>query len=153
MRMEHSILKRATLPAFMVLFFSGCAVGPDYRPPEAPNVKTYTSEGLPSETTGGAPGTASPYQRFNPGKDIPAEWWSLFQSDQLDQVIREALGRNPTLAAAQATLLQAQENLRAVAGSALFPSVDAKAGASRQKISGAAFGQPDSNFSPFTVTV
>ncbi len=87
--MEHSILKRATLPAFMVLFLFGCAVGPDYRPPDAPNVRTYTSEGLPAETAG-APGTASPYQRFNPEKDIPAEWWTLFQSDQLDQVIRYA---------------------------------------------------------------
>jgi len=151
MSTERSILKATTLgSAFAILVLSGCAVGPDYRPPEAPSVKTYTAEGLPAETAR-ARGTAGTVQRFNAGRDIPAEWWALFQSDQLDQVIREALHNNPTLAAAQATLRQARENLKAVAGSALFPSVNANASATRQKISGAAFGQPDNNFSPFTL--
>jgi NodT family efflux transporter outer membrane factor (OMF) lipoprotein len=66
-------------------------------------------------------------------------------------VVRQALTNNPTLAAAQATLRQSQENLNALVGSALFPSVDANASVSRQKISGAAFGQPNANFSPFTL--
>lgn len=145
------MLKGTTIgAAFAVLVLSGCAVGPNFRTPDAPNAKTYTAEGLPTETAG-APGTTSPAQRFDPEKDIPAEWWALFQSEQLDALIRDALDHNPTLAAAQATLRQARENLRAVVGSALFPGVDANASAARQKISGAAFGQPDTKFSPFTL--
>jgi NodT family efflux transporter outer membrane factor (OMF) lipoprotein len=151
MSTEYIIRKGATIGVvFAVLVFSGCAVGPEYKPPDAPNAKAYYEEELPRETAG-FPGAAGPAQRFNPGKDIPAEWWSLFQSDQLDRLIREALDRNPSLTAAQATLRQAQENLRAVVGSALYPSVNANASASRQKISGAAFGQPNNNFSPFTL--
>ena len=113
-------------------------------------MKSYITGESPGETVE-IPGTAGSVQRFLAGKDIPAEWWTLFGSDQLDQVIREALDRSPTLAAAQATLQQSQENLRALVGSALFPSVNASASAARQKISGAGFGQPDTQFSPFTL--
>jgi NodT family efflux transporter outer membrane factor (OMF) lipoprotein len=69
----------------------------------------------------------------------------------LDLIIRQAIADSPTLAAAQATLRQSQENLRALVGSAFFPSVDAEAMASRQKISGASFGEPNLEISPFTL--
>ena len=151
MNTEHLPLRKTAIGVSLVaLVAAGCAAGPDYRPPEAPNAKGYITEELPAETAG-APGTAGPVQRFDPGKEIPAEWWTLFRSDQLDRVIREALDRNPTLAAAQATLEQSQENLKAVEGSALFPKVDANASGARQQISGAGIGQPNTHFSPFTL--
>jgi NodT family efflux transporter outer membrane factor (OMF) lipoprotein len=143
--------KRTAIGASVAaLVLAGCAAGPDYRQPEAPAVKNYITDALPAETAG-APGTGGSVQRFDPGKEIPAQWWTLFRSEQLDRVIREALEHNPTLAAAQATLVQSQENLRAVVGSALFPSVNANASGARQQISGAAFGQPNNHFSPFTL--
>ncbi len=129
---------------------AGCAVGPHFRSPAAPAVSSYTAKALPPETAS-APGTGGAAQRLLPGRDIPGEWWTLFHSAALDSVIRQALADNPTLAAAEATLRQARENYRALVGSALFPSVNAEASVTRQKISGASFGEPDTNFAPFTL--
>jgi NodT family efflux transporter outer membrane factor (OMF) lipoprotein len=122
------------------LLLCGCAVGPDFRRPEAPNTDSYTSTQLPGETSA-APGIHGGAQKFVIGQDIPEQWWSLFQSEPLDKVIRMALSDSPTLAAAEATLRVAQENLRARSGTVFFPSVDAGFSAERQKFSGAAFGQ------------
>jgi NodT family efflux transporter outer membrane factor (OMF) lipoprotein len=125
--------------AGMVL--TGCTVGPDFHRPEAPKTVSYTSEKLPRETAL-APGAGGVAQRFVSGRDIPEEWWTLFHSRELDRLIREALTDSPTLAAAQAALRQARENLTAQTGVVLFPAVDAKASAAREKFSGAASGQP-----------
>jgi len=125
------------------LILNACAVGPDFKRPEAPTVQSYTETELPGETAS-APGTAGSAQRLGPGSDIPAQWWILFHSEALDALIRQGLTDSPTLASAQATLREAQENLRAQAGSALVPSVDGNLSARRQKISGASFGQPSS---------
>lgn len=119
----------------------GCTVGPDFRRPDAPGTTTYTATALPAKTAA-APGTGGAAQRFTTKEDIPAQWWHLFQSPALDQLIRQALADSPTLAAAQATLHQAQENLRARSGTEYFPSVDATLSGSRQKVSGAASGAP-----------
>ena len=129
---------------------ANCAVGPNFRPPEAPKANNYTSEPLPAETAF-ASAQAGAAQRMVIGGDIPESWWTLFHSVDLDEVIRQALAHNSTLAAAQATLRQSQENLSALVGSALYPKVDANGSVSRQKISGAAFGQADTSFSPFTL--
>ena len=129
---------------------AGCAVGPNFKSPEAPNTHAYTAEPLPGETAA-APLQGGAVQHLVSGQDIPGQWWTLFHSAELDQVIHTALKENPTLEAAQATLRQAQENLNAVVGSALYPAVDANGSVSRQKISGAAFGQPNTVFSPFTL--
>ncbi len=143
-------LRFAVLAAIAGTALSGCAVGPDFHRPEAPAATAYTAPAMPPETAA-SPGPGGAAQRLVPEQEIPAQWWTLFHSTALDQLVRKALADNPTLAAAQATLRQSQESLRALVGSALFPSVDANASVSRQKISGAAFGQPESQFSPFTL--
>ena len=145
------ILKvRTTIVAAVVGVAFGCAVGPNFRPPEAPSTNTYTSTTLPSETVA-APGPGGAAQRLVPGQEIPAQWWTLFHNEALDQLIRQALANNPTLAAAQASIRQSQESLNATIGSTLFPKVDANASVERQKISGASFGEPDVSISPFTL--
>ena len=94
------------------LALGACAVGPDFRAPDAPQVKSLTAQPLPAETvaTAGAQGGAA--QSLQAGADIPAQWWQLFQSPKLDELIRQALAANPTVASAQASLRNAQENLR-----------------------------------------
>jgi NodT family efflux transporter outer membrane factor (OMF) lipoprotein len=124
-----------------VLALPGCTVGPDFHRPEAPTTTTYDVALLPSETAAG-PGREGTAQRFVSGKDIPAQWWTLFHSPELDRLIRGALADSPTLAASEAALRQAQENLTAQTGLVNFPAVDAKASAMREKFSGASFGQP-----------
>ena len=136
-------LQRSLLTAVICISISACAVGPDFPKPEAPSVDGYTSTELPRETAAAAvSGGAAQY--FATGKEISAQWWQLFNNPAIDQLIRQALADSPTLAAAQATLLRAREDLRARSGTEYFPQVDASLSATRQKASGAAFGQPES---------
>ena len=144
------------LLAFLMMAsaLSGCAVGPDYRPPEAPSTPAYTAETLPEETAAAPDAEAGgAAQHFVLGQDIPEQWWSLFRSEALTALIRQALADSPTYAAAQAALRQAQEIRRAQMG-ALFPAVDATASASRTRFSGASIGQTGSDtFSLFNASV
>ena len=131
---------RAGLPlatALMALALAGCAVGPDFKPPDAPAVSgaSLYTPGAPLTLTAAAPGTGGAAQWPVVGQDIPAQWWSLFQSEALNQLIRKALQNSPNLAAAQAALRQAQENFNAQAGSLLYPSVTGQLGAARERAS------------------
>ncbi|MBI3812732.1 MAG: efflux transporter outer membrane subunit [Nitrospirae bacterium] len=128
-----------TMGAGLVL--AGCAVGPNFHRPEAPTTTGYTETARPRETAA-AQGTGGAAQHFVSGQEIPGQWWTLFHSPELDQLIRRALADSPTLAAAQATLREAQEILHARTGGALVPNVDGTLSARRQQTTGAAFGQP-----------
>ena len=131
------------------LLLASCAVGPDFSKPAAPDVKGYAPDGPQADTmtTDVAGGEA---QHFIEDKDIPGQWWSLFHSEPLNQLIDEALKSNPTLDAAQATLRQAQENAAAQTG-VFFPSVTGDLSTTREKISGAQQGNAHFN-SIFTFT-
>jgi len=141
---EHSKVRRLVCwrPAFVFALagaaLGGCAVGPDFHRPEAPTATRYTA--APLQQTVATPGAGGAAQRFVMGQDIPAQWWTLFHSETLNALVRQALVDSPTLVAAQATLRQAQENLRAQFGAVAFPGVDGGISATRQRISGAAFG-------------
>ena len=124
-----------------VAVLGGCVVGPDFHTPAAPDVKAYTETSLP-EATVGAKAAGGAAQSFVAGLDIPGQWSSVFRCESLDRLIRQALLQSPTLAAAQATLRQAQETLRARAGTEYFPTLDGSLSASRQQANGASFGQP-----------
>jgi NodT family efflux transporter outer membrane factor (OMF) lipoprotein len=134
---------------------AGCAVGPDFRAPDAPIVKEYTPEPLPAETAS-APGTGGAAQRLVTDLDIPGQWWTLFRSEALDRLIRKALRDSPTIAAAEARLREAEENLRARGGTVYAPSVDGSFSAYRSKATGASSGQPGvgaNTFSLFNASV
>ena len=128
---------------------AACAVGPDYRAPEAPAASAYTEKPQPTQTES-APVRAGDAQRFEVGAKISAEWWTIFGSPDLDVLIRTALAGQPTLAAAKAALRQAEENVNAQY-SVLYPSVDAGLSARRQRISGATFGNPSIPSSTFNL--
>lgn len=126
---------------------TGCAVGPDYQAPAAPQTDRYTPEPLKPQL-GGASQTDS--QTFVQGLDIPAAWWTLYHSEALNRLIADALAASPSLDAAKAALREARENVYAQEG-AYYPSVSASVSATREKESGAAFGIPGLN-SLFSVT-
>lgn len=144
-----TLFKAALTMLLTGLISSGCAVGPDFKRPEAPKAKSYTAGALPDKTVE-TPVAGGASQRFVTGQDIPAQWWTVFHSESLDKIIRQALTNSPTIDAARASLRQAQENRRTQFG-ALFPSVDAAASATREKISGAPSGQPDLDIPAFSL--
>ncbi len=115
----------------LALALPGCAVGPNFHTPAAPKTN-LTRDPLPA-ATGNAGGVA---QRFNPGADIAGDWWTLYRSPQLNELISTALANNPSLDAAQGTLLQAEETLRGDQGM-LLPTVSGSFNASRSEASSA----------------
>lgn len=139
---------RAFLSACVLL--SGCAAGPDFHTPAAPATERYTLTPMPRETVA-APGPAGAAQSFNVAQEIPAMWWTLFRSPELDGLLREAVTASPTIAQAQAALRQAQENFTAQTGALLYPSVDGKLSATRQRSSAAAIGVPDAQPNLFSL--
>ncbi|MGC2636117.1 MAG: efflux transporter outer membrane subunit [Acidobacteriaceae bacterium] len=129
---------------------AGCTVGPHYHAPAPPTVTSYTPQPEPRETVGGA-GTAGEVQHFNSSADIPAQWWTLFHSEELDAMVNEALQNSPTLVQATARLKEAQEELRARTGAAKYPAVSANASVQEEQPNLAAYGIPFPNPSPFTL--
>src|SRR6202142_4307254 len=129
------------LAGLMLCALAGCAAGPDFKPPPAPEGPGFVPAGQLPEHTASAPLAGGDAQHFVDGLDIPGQWWTLFQSDQLNQLIDLALKNNPTLQAAQASLRQANENLAAQRGT-LFPSASANYQAERARSTAVAFGLP-----------
>jgi len=113
---------------------AGCAVGPDFQRPTVPAVDGYTPQPLPAQTVsaGVKDGEA---QRFVQDMDIPGQWWTLFHSKPLNDLIDQALKANPDLEAAQAALREARESVYAQHG-VFFPSVEANFNPTRQKTAG-----------------
>jgi NodT family efflux transporter outer membrane factor (OMF) lipoprotein len=115
------------------VFLSGCAVGPKFKKPTAPADAGYTA--APLATTSSTPNVPNgEAQHFVDGKDIPGEWWEVFHSKPLNDLIERSLKANPDIKAAQAALLVARENTQAQRGF-YYPSVSAGFGADRSKSS------------------
>jgi NodT family efflux transporter outer membrane factor (OMF) lipoprotein len=117
------------------LFIGGCAVGPDFKRPVAPSANGYASTRLVQEPTASAPVLDGESQQFNPAADIPFDWWTLFQSPQINSLIQRAFKANSSIEAAQAALHQAQENVVAQQGF-FYPTVAASYSPSRNKLAG-----------------
>ncbi|WP_375464775.1 efflux transporter outer membrane subunit [uncultured Methylobacterium sp.] len=106
---------------------SGCAVGPNFVPPEDPPVARYTKEPLRNPSAADRIATrqgGSADQSFVSGADIPGQWWTLFRSKALNRLVAESLANNPNLEAAQAALRIAQQTVLAQKGT-LYPTVTA----------------------------
>jgi NodT family efflux transporter outer membrane factor (OMF) lipoprotein len=115
-------------------FAASCAVGPRYHRPEAPANAGYAPAPLP-ETSASAPIHGGEAQLLINDRDIPFEWWELFKSAPLNALVERAFKANPTIASAQAALVQAQELVYAQRGY-FFPAVGANYNFERQKIAG-----------------
>jgi NodT family efflux transporter outer membrane factor (OMF) lipoprotein len=123
----RSSIPRGACLGVILAMLGGCAVGPDFVRPASPDTDRYTRE-PPSAATVAADGQA---QHFTPGAALAADWWRLFQSAQLDAIVRQAITNNPTLQASEASLRQSQDNLRAGYG-VFFPHLQAGLEGSRQ---------------------
>jgi NodT family efflux transporter outer membrane factor (OMF) lipoprotein len=130
---------RGGAAAATLSLLAGCMVGPDFHHPTTPDAADYMPEPLPATAAADVHGGAA--QRFVRDLDIPGQWWTLFHSPALNAVVEQALKANPSLEAAKAALREAQENVYAGQG-ALYPTVGGTISATREKFSGASFGDP-----------
>jgi NodT family efflux transporter outer membrane factor (OMF) lipoprotein len=106
----------AACAALLAALLAACAVGPDYRPPDAPSPDAWHSAASP-----GAP---------VPDSAALASWWTTLEDPLLDELIGQALEQSPTIAQARARLAEARARY-GIANGGLFPSVDASAGVNR----------------------
>lgn len=134
---------RFAVPTAASVLLAACAVGPNFKTPPPPAVSSYTRHSV--ATTVATPKVAGgEAQHFEPGADIPGDWWTLFHSAPLNTLIAQALAHNHDLKAAQAALRVAHEDMLAQRG-AFLPSVSAGLSASRQRQAGSLAPVPDSN--------
>lgn len=119
--------------AACAMLLCACAVGPNFT---TPHVST-TGYAVPAKPIGPV--------NVAYGGPVASDWYQLFRSDQLDLLVHEALKGNPDLDAARHSLLAAQDEERAVAGS-LYPQVQLDAGARRERVNGSYLFMPINAF-------
>src|ERR1700733_14470061 len=110
-----------------VVVFGGCAVGPQFTRPAPPPATRYTADTLRGERAS----ENDTAQHLALGREVEGDWWSLFRSDAIDRLVKQAVAHNRSLEESTATLRQARELALAQAGSR-YPQVDLTAGVGRQ---------------------
>ena len=115
----HIKMRRVVLGAVVVcLFFTGCAVGPDYSRPPVSIPDNYR----------GLQGTPTPESLAD------VAWWEVFKDPVLQELTREALRNNYDLRTAAARVEEARSQI-GVARSFLYPQVSFNGGGSVQQVS------------------
>lgn len=94
-----------------VLLLGGCSFVPDFHRPSISTAPTFTSG--PSEET-----------------KIAADWWKNFGSEELNNVMQQALAQNNDLRASLQRIEQSRASMR-IAQAGLWPTTDASAGETR----------------------
>jgi NodT family efflux transporter outer membrane factor (OMF) lipoprotein len=127
---------RAWVVSAVVASLAACTLGPDFKRPDPPGADRYTTKpvDLPSAGSGD-----DPAQQIVLGESLDEAWWRTFRSEELNGVVRRALDKNRTIAAASYALAEAQEYVAARAGVAA-PQVGAGAAVGRQKFGREAVG-------------
>jgi len=94
----------AVLLALGASTMSACMMGPDFRSPDPPKTGSYLAEDQPAELAAASiPGGEA--QQIVQGLDIPGQWWAVFRSRPLDDLIQRSLAANPDIRAAAASLI------------------------------------------------
>jgi len=114
-------LKSSCVSLLLLALLSACAVGPDYRRPDAVVAQQWQLD----------PGWQEGRPRDSQAK---GNWWEVFGDADLNALQKRALQDGQTLRIAQAKLEQARAQAN-VANSALFPRIGLQAGATRNRTS------------------
>jgi len=123
-RLRASSLAASLAGALAGLLAAGCAVGPDYKRPDAPVPAGFKEQPPPGTWKAAQPDDAA----------LRGRWWQLFGDPQLDALEDKIAVANQTLKAASAQYLAAQDQVR-VARAAYFPTLGAGASATQVRVS------------------
>lgn len=117
MNNRWSFLNHKPLGSSLVLsiFVSGCVVGPDYETPAIDTPATWSAQASGSTTS-------------SPAEDL-SQWWAVFDTPQLTELIDNAIANNPDQKRARARLREARA-LRAATHAGRYPTLDASGSAS-----------------------
>ena len=107
------------LSAILLFTLAGCAVGPDYKRPDAQVPASY------KELEG--------WRDARPQDDLPrGQWWSVFADPELDRLLARVDVSNQNVRAAEARVRQARSVIDQ-ARAAFFPPINANASGVRSK--------------------
>jgi multidrug efflux system outer membrane protein len=106
---------------FLLLLLAGCAVGPNYRPPQPQVPETWNL--VPCGTD----------EKLSCAPS-PCDWWNVFHECLLNKYIHLGAKHNNNVLAAEYNILNAR-SLHLVSSSKLFPQLDADFNALRAKLS------------------
>jgi NodT family efflux transporter outer membrane factor (OMF) lipoprotein len=104
---------RSIVVAAAAAILAGCAVGPNFKPPQTP-------------PQGGQPFVGATGATYVSEQPLPPYWWRLYNDPVLDRLVLQALTENQDLKTAQANLLYAQALLQEARDNR-FPSTDLSA--------------------------
>lgn len=96
-----------------LVFLSGCSLTPDYQRPEIETPAWRDAQSIQNA-------------------EIAADWWTNFESAELNALMERALGNNNNLQASLQRIEQARADLK-IAGASLLPSADVTASYMRNK--------------------
>ena len=99
-----------------LLALAGCAVGPDFHPPEVKSPAAWVNSTQPVDTA-----TTS---HLVPNPIITVDWWTTFGDPELTKLVREAADQNLTVLQAEARIRAARAGV-GLASAALVPSLGA----------------------------
>jgi NodT family efflux transporter outer membrane factor (OMF) lipoprotein len=103
----------------LLLLLAGCAVGPDYKKPEAPAAPKFKE--------------AEGWREAQPRDQLPrGSWWTVFGDAELDKLMQQVDVSNQNIRVAEARLRQAR-GVADQARAGLFPTVSANASGIRTK--------------------
>lgn len=134
----------------MTVQLVGCAIGPNFHRPAAPKINHYTEHADPVSTQTAATLVGN-QQYFKINQKIAAQWWQVFHSQALDQLIKEALTANPDMRAAALSLQMAQEATR-ISRTPFLPSLNGTVYPTRQQTAGTLASNLSSNAYLYTLT-
>jgi NodT family efflux transporter outer membrane factor (OMF) lipoprotein len=115
---------RVRYGALAAVALCGCAVGPDYKRPDAPVPAGFKEQAPP-----GAWKQAQPSDGV-----LRSKWWELYGDPQLDALEEKVVVSNQTLKAATGQYLAAADQIR-VARAAYFPTLGVGPAVSRVRLS------------------
>jgi NodT family efflux transporter outer membrane factor (OMF) lipoprotein len=105
--------------AALTLLLGACSLAPPLKTPDIPTADAYKEMG--------------PWTRAQPADRLPRDsWWTLYDNTELDELEKNLIAGNPTLAAAFANYAQARA-LANQARAGLFPTIAANANVTRDR--------------------
>jgi NodT family efflux transporter outer membrane factor (OMF) lipoprotein len=118
------------------LSLAACAVGPNYHRPTLPQNAGYGAARPPA-----ALGDSATAQSLVVDLDLPSQWWTVFHSAALEELVGQSLKTNTDVIAAQAALRQAHE-LYLAQRTSFLPTAQGSFGANRSEFPPATLTSP-----------
>lgn len=131
----------ATSLVVALLAMAGCSLTPKYETPELGLPTAYKEAPLSPQDVG-------TWKKAAPSEALArGEWWTVFGDSTLNDLEKQAVSANQTVAGAAARLKEAR-GLQESARSGFFPKLDAGFGPTRERVSAASFLEPDGTSIP-----